>query len=203
MPGLRKVTLGKLWLSAGIASLLAVGVPAAAMAHTGTDHAAARHASTGRAVREPAGFHLNSCTGTVFSNTTLQNVTSGDYMAKSNVDDSLVLYTHTDERFDGYRDADGHLIIYLCDTSDVLTDNPAAKCMTGYRACAYVEPYNDDPDQWWNRYVHSNIWYVQCVAPKTGDWVLTDPHGTNAEGTHVTLTPLKNNFTNEEWRVSS
>jgi hypothetical protein len=183
--------INKIAVSAGIAALMAVAAPAVAMAHTG------------RSVPEPAGFRLSSCSGTVFSNTSLRNKNSGNYLAESTVNDNLVLYSGTSQRWDGFRDAAGHLIIYRCGTNDVLTDNPTAQCKPAYRQCAYVEPFNDNQDQWWNRIISGDDWNIQCVGPNARGSVLIDPRGFKSPGTHVALKKLFHNNPNETFTESS
>jgi hypothetical protein len=173
-------------LCTGLASLVAVGIPAAAMAKTVTMPQAP-----------------DTCGGSVFSNVKLQNVASSNYAAESTVDDSLVLYTSTGQTWDGYRDPDGHLVIYRCGTNDVLTDHPDAKCSKGYASCAYVTPYNDKADQWWTRIVSGADWYLQSLDTSGHSYVLNDPLSTKAEGTHVVLDPYMQGRTNEEFKVVS
>jgi hypothetical protein len=97
------------------AAIMALAVPASASA------------STAKTVAPPRGFTAGSCGGTVFSDVDLQNQSFG-YLAQSVHNDDAVLYPSTVQRWDGYRDSAGHLVIYKCGTSDVLTDVVDAKC---------------------------------------------------------------------------
>jgi hypothetical protein len=174
--------ISKLAIYAGMASLLAVGAPAAAMG-------AITH--TGRSVPEPRGFNMESCTGTVFGDATFQNVDSHNYLAKSTRDDNLVLVTGTAQRFDGYSDSAGHTIIYICGTNLVFTDVPKADCSKGFTACAYLENYNDSKDQWWTRDFDGDDQENIVSTAHAKGWTLTDPGGTTRNGQDVTLSPLR------------
>jgi hypothetical protein len=138
---------------------------------------------------------MDSCTGTAFSDATFQNVASGYYLAKSTSDDSLVLYTGTGQRLDGYYDTHHHLIIYICGTNYVYT--VGASCSSTSKLCGYVENYTDSPDQWWNRvYAGNDEEDLQSAAHKNG-WALTDPHGAKTEGEHVTLSGMSSHDKNQ------
>jgi hypothetical protein len=192
--------INKVAVSAGIAALMAVAAPAvatAATSHTG-------RSATEHTVREPAGFSLSSCTGPVFGNVQLRNKKSGNYLAESTVNDNLVLYSSSTQRWDGFRDAHGHLIIYRCGTNDVLTDNPTAHCHPAFLGCGYVETYNDGPGQWWNRAVDvGDEWVLQCVGHGAHDNVLIDPNGSKVSGTHVAMRQEFHNNPEEEFTESS
>jgi len=171
----------------GLASvLLAVGTPAAAMAQSAAMPTAP-----------------DTCSGSVFSNTKLQNVASDNYLAESTSDNSAVLYTHSNQAWDGYRDSAGHVIIYRCGTNDVLTDGVNSHCRKGYGDCVYVEAYNDSQDQWWSRIAKGNIWDLQTLDTKGKSHVIDDPLSSRSEGTHVVMEPFNSARTNEQFRVTS
>src|SRR5579859_2667022 len=90
-----------------------------------------------------------TCSGPVFSNVKLQNVSSHGYLAESTSSDSAVLYSASNQTWDGFRDSAGHLIIYRCGTNDVLTDGINSRCIKNFPDCDYVQAYNDGQDQWW------------------------------------------------------
>jgi hypothetical protein len=172
-----------------LAGLAVVSVPAAATAHTVPAHTVIMPMAP------------DTCSGSVFSNVKFQNVKSGHYAAQSVVNDNLVLYDSTGQTFDGYRDPHGHLVIYKCGTSDVLTDKPDSECRKGYAACAYVAPYKDTSGQWWSRTVDGGIWYIESIHNST-DTVLTDPTGSSVSGTQLVLEPYSSGDTNQQFRVS-
>src|SRR5579884_3331012 len=90
----------------GLAAILLAGLaPAAALAAAAGPAAAPQ-----------------SCTGPVFSNVKLQNQASRGYLAQSTSGSDAVLYSASNQTWDGYRDPAGHLIIYRCGTNNVLTD---------------------------------------------------------------------------------
>jgi hypothetical protein len=172
--------ISKLAVFAGMASLLAVGAPAAAMAHTG------------RPALEPPGFKMDSCTGTEFGDASFESAAApGYFLAKSTRDTNLVLVNATAQRFDGYADPSGHLIIYICGTNLVFTDNPKGDCFKGFSACVYLENYTDSRDQWWTRVYNGddqeNI--VSKARPKS--WTITDPGSRAANGTNQALSVLR------------
>jgi len=167
-----------------LAALVAVSLPAAAMAKATAAHQA------------PA-----SCGGTVFHGIKLQNIAADNYMAESVSSDDLVLYHNSGQYWDGFRDHSGHLIIYRCGTHDVLTDKPDAKCLKGYAGCAYVTPYKDSSDQWWSRIITGSSWALETIHSTSNNYVLNDPQSTKVQGTHVVMDPYAVGRTNEEFRV--
>jgi hypothetical protein len=177
-------------LAGAAAAMMALAMPASASA------------STGKTVAEPRGFTLSSCTGPVFSDVDLQNQSFG-YLAQSVSSTDGVLYPTTTQRWDGYRDSAGHLIIYKCGTNDVLTDRVGAKCRKNFKDCLYVEPYNDGSDQWWSRIFTTTVWSLQTLDPSGGNKVICDPQASKTPGTRLVLSTYTASLPNEKFNVHS
>jgi hypothetical protein len=192
-------TIGKLALYAGTASLLAAAAPAAALAHTTTTAGA----KTIR-VAEPKGFKEDSCTGTVFSDTTLRNVAGGDYLAKSVSSSQAVQYSSTGQRIDGYRDSAGHLIMYICGTNYVYEAKTGANCVKGHAMCVEAVKYTDNEAEWWTRYIKSNNdWVLQTLDPHASSYVMEDPGGSKTSGTDVVMAASDSGNTSQEFHENS
>jgi hypothetical protein len=172
------------------AAMMAMVIPASASA------------STGRQAAEPRGFTTSSCSGTVFSNTKFQNVASHTYLAQSTTSDAAVLFSGTNQTFDGFRDSAGHLIIYRCGTNDVLTDGVNSKCMKDFKDCLYVENYTDSSDQWWTRITGKTNWSIQTLDPAGDSKVLADPRGSKAV-VQVVVSGYTAGLNTQEWNVIS
>jgi hypothetical protein len=173
------------------AAIMALAVPAGASA------------STAKMVAPPRGFTTSSCGGTVFSNVDLQNQSFG-YLAQSVHNDDAVLYPSTFQRWDGYRDSAGHLVIYRCGTNDVLTDVIDAKCRKNFKDCLGVQSYTDSPDQWWTRLDSSaTVWTLQTLDPSGEGKVVCDPNASTSPATQLVLSAYKSSLPNEKFNVHS
>jgi hypothetical protein len=170
------------------AAIMALAVPASASA------------SSAKTVAAPRGFTTSSCSGTVFSNVDLQNQSYGD-LAQSVSNSNAVLYSSTFQRWDGYRDSAGHLVIYKCGTDDVLTDVVNAKCIKNFKDCLYVEPYTDSSSQWWSRIYSSTVWSLQTLDPAGNNKVICDPKASRTSGTQLVLSPYTSSLPNEKFNV--
>jgi hypothetical protein len=176
-----------LMLCSGLASaMLAISVPAAALAQANGGNPATA-----------------SCTGPVFSNIKLQNVSALTYVAQSTVKNSTqaVLFSATNQTWDGYRDSAGHLIIYKCGTNDVLTDAIGSKCKLNFKDCVSVEAYNNFSDQWWTRIVSDNgkIWTLQTLDASGDSKVMNDPYASKTSGTPVVMSTYTSTLQNEQF----
>ncbi|HEY1916927.1 MAG TPA: hypothetical protein VGH27_15265 [Streptosporangiaceae bacterium] len=170
------------------AAIMALAVPASASA------------STAKTVALPRGFTLTTCSGSVFSNVDLQNQSYG-YLAQSVADSNAVLYPSTTQRWDGYRDSAGHLVIYKCGTNDALTDVVGAKCRKNFKDCLSVESYNDAPDQWWTRVFTPTVWSLQTLDPAGDNKVVDDPDASTGSGVQLVMSTYVSSLPNERFNV--
>lgn len=147
------------------------------------------------------GIRPEACTGPVFGSVKLQNVASNNYLAESTSSDFAVLYTGTNQTWDGYRDGAGHLIIYRCGTSDALTDDVGANCINPFADCVTVTPYNDGEDQWWTRDENSSgtIWELQTLDGNGGSKAIDDPGDSKSDSQRVVMYPQSLSDTAEQF----
>lgn len=178
----------RLLLTAAVALALTAAIPAGALAHTASPRLAP-----------------DTCHGTVFGNVQLQNVASHLYLAESTVSDQAVLYSKSDQRWDGFRDRQGFLIIFRCGTHDALTDALRADCRKGYKDCARVAPYTNSTLQRWTRKVSGkgSVWTIQSLGAGALNKVINDPAGSKVSGTFAVMSKYSATRTTEQFASHS